>query len=79
MFSESLNTYGLNRPDRLNTMKVKIENLSAKTIRITTDLDDLELEAGDADVFESNLQGMIEIREVDEDEQGGVREPEPVD
>jgi len=60
-------------------MKVKIEILSAKTIRITTDLDDLELEAGDADVFESNLQGMIEIREVDEDEQGGVREPEPVD
>ncbi|WP_250518567.1 hypothetical protein [Caballeronia sp. ATUFL_M1_KS5A] len=47
-------------------MKVKIENQGDDAIRVITDHDninDTTLEAGATDVFESENEGMIELRE----------------
>ena len=48
-------------------MKVKIENQGDSDIRVVTDHDtinDTTLEAGATDVFESNEEGVIELREL---------------
>lgn len=53
-------------------MKVKIENRGDSDIRIVTDHDtvnDITLEAGATDVFESNDEGVVELRELGGDDQ----------
>ncbi|SAL03044.1 hypothetical protein AWB78_06489 [Caballeronia calidae] len=48
-------------------MKVKIENQGDDAIRVITDhdnLNDATLDAGGTDVFESEDEGVIELREL---------------
>jgi hypothetical protein len=60
-------------------MKVKIENQGGDAIRVMTDHDtinDTLLEAGATETFESEDEGVIELREFgdDEDADAGQRE-----
>ncbi|SAK63671.1 hypothetical protein AWB80_02899 [Caballeronia pedi] len=61
-------------------MKVKIENQGDSDIRVVTDHDtvnDTTLETGATEVFESNDEGVIELRELGSDEQQGEEDDRP--
>ncbi|MGF6877354.1 hypothetical protein [Paraburkholderia sp. MM5477-R1] len=55
-------------------MKVRIENQGDADVRVITDNDivsDTVLEAGATEVFEADDEGVIELREIDDDEEEG--------
>jgi hypothetical protein len=59
-------------------MKLKVCNEGETPVRVIIDQDTVNDEVLDPDaedVFEAS-QGIIEFRELDESEEGGVREPE---
>ena len=60
-------------------MKVNIENQGDRPFRVILDHDnvnDFVLDPLASDVFEAE-QGVIDLREFGEDEEGGMRAPEP--
>lgn len=59
-------------------MKLKVSNEGENPVRVIIDQDnvnDLVLDPQAEDTFEA-VQGIIEVRELGEDEQGGIAEPE---